>query len=254
MANTQKLFKPILGVIGGTAWPSTITYLEKIRAGVQQRLGGQHSPNLNLVSRDFEQLDAWMHTDNWPAVTGCLTQMAMDLRQQRADAIVILSNTLHKVADDIVRVVGPRPKLINIGEFTASYVKRLGLERVGFLGTEFTMKEDFIIRYFREQGIEVVTPAPEAMLGIDNLIFNELCNDKFNPNSRRFLFSQVAEMIDFYQIQAVILGCTELGLTMTREHWQEFCRVHQHEDWLDFPLIDSLDCHVEAIVDFCCGE
>lgn len=175
-------------------------------------------------------------------------------------ALVIFSNTLHKVAEDVVAATGI--PVIHIGEHAAKIAWSYSIEKIGFLGTKFTMQEDFILKYFRQENIEVYTPPVETMDGIDDIIFSELCRDKFEDNSREFLLRQVAEMIVRQGIEGVVLGCTELGLTLTKHHWEDFCRRNAAEltssskrdlaDLINLPFIDATQCHIDAIVAFFC--
>lgn len=252
---------PTLGVIGGTGWPSTQIYLQEIPRRVQEELGGLNSPNIVFKSRNFAQLDAWMHEGNWAAIRDLFIELASGMRVcDHIQALAIFSNTLHKVAEDVVAATGI--PVIHIGEHTAKIAWSYSIKKIGFLGTKFTMQEDFILKYFRQENIEVYTPPMEAMDGIDDIIFSELCRDKFEDNSREFLFRQVAEMIIHQGIEGVVLGCTELGLTLTKHHWEDFCHRNAAEltafggrdlvSLIDLPFIDATECHINAIVAFSC--
>lgn len=252
---------PTLGAIGGTGWPSTQTYLQEIPRRVQEELGGLNSPNIVFESRNFAQLDAWMHVENWRAIRDLFIELTLDMKEHdHIQALAIFSNTLHKVAEDVSTATGV--PVIHIGEHAAKIAWSYSLEKVGFLGTNFTMQEDFILKYFRQENIEVCTPPAEVMDGIDDIIFSELCQDKFEDDSREFLFRQVAEMVIHQNIEGVVLGCTELGLTMTKHHWEDFCRRNAAElttfsgcdiaSLIDLPFIDATECHIDAIVAFFC--
>ena len=146
---------PTLGIIGGTGWPSTVTYFQGIPRRVQQRLGGLNTPSIVFQSRNFAQVDQWMHEGNWGAVTGLFAELTLQMkRSSNIDALAILSNTLHKVAPKVAEIADV--PLIHIGECTAADVSEQGIDRVGFIGTKFTMQEDFILKCFRERGIEVL--------------------------------------------------------------------------------------------------
>lgn len=248
---------PTLGIIGGTGWPSTNIYLQEIPRRVQERLGGLNTPDIVFQSRNFAQIDAWMHEGNWDAVTGLLAEMALQMkRSSDIDALVVLSNTLHKVAPNVAEIADV--PLIHIGACTAQTVHDQGIDhRLGFIGTKFTMQEDFILWYFRERGIKVVTPPEEAMAEIDCIIFDELCQNQFKDDSRDFLFHQVTDMIGAHRIEGLVLGCTELGLTMTDDSWTTYCgrnRSVLRGIWghLVIPFIDATECHIEAITNYLC--
>lgn len=249
---------PLLGIIGGTGWPSTEIYLKKIPRRVQERLGGLNTPDIDFQSRNFAQIDAWMHEGNWDAVMNCLAEMALQMKKgSNIDSLAILSNTLHKVAPKVAEIAGV--PLIHIGACTAEVVHEQGIDRVGFIGTKFTMQEDFILQYFRERNIKVFTPPVDAMEGIDDIIFNELCQNEFKDESREFLFLQVAKMIEKHKINGVVLGCTELGLTMSSDGWIQFCshnraKLRKIWDSTALPFIDATDCHIESIVSYLCSR
>jgi len=248
---------PLLGIIGGTGWPSTEVYFKKIPRRVQERLGGLNSPNIVFQSRNFAQIDGWMHEGDWEAVTSCLAEMALQMKRgSNIDSLAVLSNTLHKVAPKVAEIAGV--PLIHIGSCAAQTVIDQSIERVGFIGTKFTMQEDFVLKHFRGRGIKVFTPPTASMDEIDRIIFNELCQNEFKDESRDFLFLQVAKMIERYKIKGVILGCTELGLTMTDQHWVKYCGsniivLRKIWDATAIPIIDATDCHIEAIVDYLCN-
>lgn len=251
---------PIIGLIGGTGWPSTEVYLHEIPRQVQKRLGGLNSPNVDFQSRNFAQIDEWVHEGNWEAVTGLLTEMALQMKKSsNISALAILSNTLHKVAPQVAKIADV--PLIHIGECTAKTVKGQRLHRVGFIGTKFTMQDDFILECFRNQGIKVFTPPEEDMNRIDEIIFRELCqgDGKVSTASRDYLFQRVVNLIAEKDIKGVILGCTELGLVMTQDNWSSFCsknRLLMGAVWQRtcIPFIDTTNCHIEAIVDYLCRE
>ena len=243
---------PNIGIIGGTGWSSTEIYLKEIPRRVQKKLGGLNSPNVVFMSKNFAQIDTWMHEGNWDAVKGLFTEMALQMRRNsKISALAVLSNTLHKVAPEVAEIAGV--PLIHIGDCTAKFACANCVERTGFIGTKFTMQEDFILKCFRTEGIEVFTPPKVVMDGIDEIIFNELCKNHFKEDSRDFLFHQVVEMISRHHIDSVVLGCTELGLTMTKEYWTDFCERNNIK-LRNFPFIDTTECHIEAIVTFCCNH
>jgi len=256
MSNTK--IHPTIGIIGGTAWPSTNIYLEKIPHRVQERLGGLNTPDIIFQSRNFAEIDEWMHEGNWEAVTGLFAEMTLQMKRcSDINSLVVLSNTLHKVAPKAAEIADV--PLIHIGDCTAKAVCDQGIKRVGFIGTRFTMQEDFILKHFREQGIEVFTPPAGSMERIDRIIFQELCQDRFNDDSRDFLFLQMAKMIERHKIEGIVLGCTELGLTMTTEHWIEYCADNEialRKIWSStaIPIIDTTDCHIDAIVEYLCSH
>lgn len=257
----MKNVHPTVGLIGGTGWPSTITYFEQVPRLVQEKLGGLNTPDIVFQSRNFAKIDEWMHEGNWEAVTGLFAELTLQMKKSSdIDALAVLSNTLHKVAPEAAEIAGV--PLIHIGECTAKVVQERDLKRIGFIGSKFTMQEDFVLEHFRERGIEVFVPPAAEMKAIDDIIFGELCQNKITgPNadkSRDFLFSQVARLIKRHKVEGIVLGCTELGLTMTNEQWTKYCGNHRSElrpVWglVALPFIDATKCHIDAIVAYLCS-
>ena len=205
-----------IGMIGGMSWESTSTYYREINEGIKNTLGGLHSAKIALYSVDFDEIEKLQHADDWEGTATILTQAAQAVEASGADFLLICTNTMHKVAPQIE--AGINIPLIHIADATAEQLRKDGVERVGLLGTRFTMEQDFYRdRLTRRFGIEVLIPEqPEREL-VHRVIYDELCLGKIEDNSRRKYLSIMAELAG-RGAQAIILGCTEIALLVQQQH------------------------------------
>ena len=205
-----------IGMIGGMSWESTSTYYREINEGVKNILGGLHSAKIALYSVDFDEIEKLQHADDWKATATILTQAAQAVEAGGADFLLICTNTMHKVAPEIE--TGINIPLIHIADATAEQLGKDGVERVGLLGTRFTMEQDFYRdRLTQRFGIEVLIPEqPEREL-VHRVIYDELCLGKIKVNSRREYLSIMAKLAE-RGAQAIILGCTEIALLVQQQH------------------------------------
>ncbi|MCO6059671.1 aspartate/glutamate racemase family protein [Pseudomonas sp. MOB-449] len=228
-----------LGVLGGMSWESTVTYYQLLNRGVRARLGGLHSAPLLLHSVDFAQIAAQQKAGEWDAAGRVLAEAARGLEGAGATALLLATNTMHKVAGAIEQAVDI--PLLHIGDAVGEELKTRGVERAALLGTRFTMQEDFYReRLERHFGIQVRVPGAEAMLEIDRVIFLELCVGRFLPEARAFYLDQLAQL-KAGGAQAAILGCTEIGLLL------EGCES-------PLPLVDSAERHVAMGLEWMLGN
>lgn len=218
-----------LGVLGGMSWESTVTYYQLLNRGVRERLGGLHSAPLLLHSVDFAQIAAQQKAGEWEAAGEVLARAARGLEGAGAAALLLATNTMHKVAVFIEQAVDI--PLLHIGDAVGQALRARGVERAALLGTRFTMQEAFYReRLDRQFGIQVLVPGAEAMAEIDRVIFQELCMGQFRPAAQAFYLDQLAQL-KARGAQAAILGCTEIGLLL------EGCDS-------PLPLVDSTERHV----------
>ncbi|MAJ54737.1 MAG: aspartate racemase [Gammaproteobacteria bacterium TMED107] len=205
-----------IGMIGGMSWESTSKYYREINQGIKNTLGGLHSAKIALYSVDFDEIEKLQHADDWEATATILTQAAKAVEASGADFLLICTNTMHKVAPQIE--AGINIPLIHIADATAEQLRKDGVERVGLLGTRFTMEQDFYRdRLTQRFGIEVLIPEqPEREL-VHRVIYDELCLGKIADNSRREYLSVMAKLAG-RGAQAIILGCTEIALLVQQQH------------------------------------
>jgi len=228
-----RLTMKTIGLLGGMSWESTQTYYRLINEGVKTRLGGLHSAKLVLFSVDFAEIEALQHKGDWAATADILSDAALSLEDAGADFLVIGTNTMHKVAPEIEQAI--RIPLLHIADATAQVLKQDGITRVGLLGTRFTMEQAFYRDRLEDAGIKVITPDEPQRDEIHRVIYEELCRGEINPQSRSAYLDIIASLSD-RGAQAVILGCTEIGLLISQAD-------------TDVPLYDTTAIHAAQAVE-----
>ena len=203
-----------IGLIGGMSWESTVTYYQMINEAVKDTLGGLHSAKILLYSLNFEEIEALQSSGQWEKAGEILADIARKLEQAGADCILICTNTMHKVADTVRAAVSV--PLLHIAEATADALTAGGISKVALLGTRYTMTEDFYKCKLVERGIEVLIPEAEDVELINSIIFDELCLGVISDASRQKMLSVIASLEE-KGARGVILGCTEIGLLISRQ-------------------------------------
>lgn len=201
-----------LGMIGGMSWESTATYYRLLNEGVKRRCGGFHSAKILMYSVDFAEIEAMQTAGAWHDMGTLLSQAAVRLETAGADVMMICTNTMHKVADQVQECISV--PLLHIADATAEKVKEDGITTVGLLGTAFTMEQDFYRRRLeRTYGLEVLIPQKDDRRTVHDIIYQELCQGQLRPESRTIYRDIVAGLGD-RGAEAVILGCTEISLLL----------------------------------------
>ncbi len=198
-----------IGLLGGMSWESTQTYYRLLNEGVKTRLGGLHSAKIVLYSVDFADIEALQHKGDWGATARILSDAALSVQKAGADFLMIGTNTMHKVAPEIEQAIGI--PLLHIADATAKVLARDGISRVGLLGTRFTMEQAFYRERLENAGIDVVIPDEPQRHLIHRVIYEELCLGQIVADSRR-AYLEVVDSLAERGAEAVILGCTEIGL------------------------------------------
>jgi len=162
-----------IGLIGGMSWESTALYYKLINEHVRERIGKLHSAPLLLYSYDFEEIKQMQYAGRWGEAAASLAEVARRLESAGARAIVLCTNTMHKLAPEIVSAVSV--PFIHIGDATAQRIRAKGYRRVGLLGTKFTMEEDFYVDRLRAHDLDVLVPPTEARADVNRIIYDELC-------------------------------------------------------------------------------
>ncbi|CAI1740684.1 putative racemase [Serratia ficaria] len=200
----------VLGLLGGMSWESTIPYYRMINEQVKERLGGLHSAKIVLYSVDFQQVERLQHQGDWEGAGQLLAAAAVSLRAAGAEALVICTNTMHKVAEAVELASGL--PLIHIADATARQVRQQDIRRVGLLGTRFTMEQEFYRgRLQQRHGIEVVTPVAADRDIVHRIIYEELCLGKVRDASRDE-YRRIISDLEQQGANGIIFGCTEIGL------------------------------------------
>ena len=198
-----------IGLIGGMSWESTVTYYQVMNETVRERLGGLHSAKILMESVDFADIAVHQFAEDWQSCARIVGDAAVRLERGGADFIVIGTNTMHKVAEDIeARLSVP---LLHIADLTADALREAGIGRVGLIGTRTTMAEPFYKARLEAQGFEVVAPDAAGMETVNRIIFEELCQGVFLEESRRECREVISDLVQ-QGAQGLILGCTEIGL------------------------------------------
>ncbi|UYO95220.1 aspartate/glutamate racemase family protein [Pollutimonas sp. M17] len=199
-----------IGLLGGMSWESTADYYREINQGIKKALGGLHSAKLVLYSVDFETIEKLQHAGDWKGAEAVLVKAAKRIEAAGADFLLICTNTMHKLADPIEQAICI--PLLHIADATAEALLEHGIKSVGLLGTAFTMEQDFYKgRLEQKYGLEVLVPdAPDRKI-VHDVIYQELCLGKVVPESRA-QYLRIIDALAARGAQAVILGCTEIGL------------------------------------------
>jgi len=199
-----------IGLLGGMSWESTLDYYRLINQGIKQTLGGLHSAKIILNSVDFQIIEKLQHQGDWAGTAEILIDAAKNVQAGGADFILICTNTMHKVAPEIEQAV--QIPLLHIADATGEQLKANNISTVGLLGTSFTMEQEFYKgRLEAKFGVNVVTPNIDDRAIIHDIIYKELCLGKIeNPSRNEYL--RIIQELAQQGSQAVILGCTEIGL------------------------------------------
>lgn len=199
-----------LGLIGGMSWESTVPYYRIINETVREHLGGLHSAQLLLYSVDFHDIEHLQAAGDWKAAGQVLARAAVALQTAGADALVLCTNTMHRVAPAIETAV--QIPLLHIVDATALRIRQHSVKTVGLLGTRFTMEQDFYTRRLRERhGISCVTPDAADRGSVHRMIYDELCVGRVRDESRVTVTSIIRRLVT-QGAEGIILGCTELSL------------------------------------------
>lgn len=228
-----------IGLIGGMSWESTVPYYQLINREVAARLGGLHSARILLHSVDFQEIEELQRLDRWEEAGRILGEAAAGLEGAGAAVLVLCTNTMHRVAPAIEARVGI--PLLHIADPTAEAIRAAGCQRVGLLGTRFTMEQAFYKARLEERhGLSVLVPPGPDRAIVHDVIYQELCRGEIRDGSRaeyrRILGDLVAQ-----GAQAVILGCTEIGLLVQAAD----CAV---------PLFDTTALHARAAAAWALAE
>jgi len=198
-----------LGLLGGMSWESTVPYYRVINERIRERLGGLHSAKLFLYSVDFAEIEALQMSGDWDTAGNVLADAAESLQRAGADALVICTNTMHKVAPAIAqRTTFP---ILHIADAAAARAIDAGIHRIGLLGTRFTMEQDFYRGRLADRGLDVVVPDAAGRNDVHRIIYDELCLGAVNDVSRK-RFRDVMRDLVARGAQGIILGCTEICL------------------------------------------
>ncbi len=199
-----------IGLLGGMSWGSTLLYYRAINEGIKQALGGLHSAELVLYSIDFARIEAQQQSGDWEGAGHVLSDAARRVQAGGADFLLICTNTMHKVAPQIEAAIDI--PLLHIADATAETMLRDGIQKVGLLGTGFTMEQAFYKgRLTDKYGLEVIVPDAADRDIVHRVIFDELCLG-VTAEASKAAYLRIIDDLASQGAQAVILGCTEIGM------------------------------------------
>ncbi|MCB8821126.1 aspartate/glutamate racemase family protein [Microvirga rosea] len=223
-----------IGLIGGMSWESSAQYYRIINEGVRERLGGVHSAQSLMFSVDFGEIERLQHDGEWRVLTDKMIEAAQRLERGGADFFLVCTNTMHRMADEVAAKVSI--PILHIADPTAEKIKAAGYNRVGLLGTAFTMEQDFYKgRLTAKHGLEVLVPEADDRAVVHQIIYEELVVGRVLAASREKYRAIIQRLIE-RGAEAIILGCTEIMLLV------------QAEDSA-VPLFDTTTLHAEAAVE-----
>jgi aspartate racemase len=227
-----------IGMVGGTGWVSTLEYYKLINQLVNDKLKGLNSARCILYSLNFEDIDDVFNKKNdMEGFYNIVFDAVKIVEKTGAECIVLCANTMHMLADALEKNI--EIPIIHIARAAAKEIKKLKLSKVGLLGTKATMEKDFYRKNLINDNIDVIIPEHEDREFINRTIFNELLKDIMDLKSKKRLL-EIIYKLKSQGAEGIVLGCTEIPLIIKQED-------------VDIPLIDTLTCHVNAIVDFSIG-
>lgn len=203
-----------IGLIGGMSWESTVTYYEQINQLVNQQLGGLHSAKILLASVDFNEIEAYQRSSEWEKNGNILADEAIKLEKGGADFILICTNTMHKVFDQVQEKISI--PILHIADATIAVLKEHQMKCIGLLGTKYTMEQAFYKVRIMNAEMAVLIPEDDAIDKVNAIIFEELVRGVVRQESKEEYLKIIARMIE-QGAQGIILGCTEIGLLITQD-------------------------------------
>ena len=224
-----------IGMIGGMSWESSLEYYRILNQTVSARLGGLHSARCILTSVDFAEIEVLQREGRWDESGQRMAAAAASLERAGADVVILCTNTMHKLVDDIQAAI--QIPFLHIADATAERVKAAGIQRIGLLGTRFTMEEDFYRgRLEQRHQLAVLTPPPTQRETVHRVIYDELCLGQIREESRAAYREIIADLAAA-GAQGILLGCTEIELLVRPED-------------STLPLFPTTRIHAEAAVDW----
>lgn len=224
-----------IGMIGGMSWESSLEYYRILNELAKEKLGGLSSAQCLMYSVDFGPIAELQHQNNWEELKNMMVDAGKRLEKGGADFIMICTNTMHKMADEVA--AGVAIPLIHIADTTAEEIKRLGLKKVALLGTRFTMEQDFYKgRLADKHGLKVITPEGEDLEHIHRIIYKELCLGMIQEESKNEYLRIIKKLID-QGAEGIILGCTEIPLLVKQKD-------------VTVPILDTTQLHAQAAIKF----
>ncbi|NVK87154.1 MAG: amino acid racemase [Gammaproteobacteria bacterium] len=227
-----------IGLLGGTSWHSSLDYYQLLNQKIAARVGGLHSADLVLRSVNFATFHQLQEQGAWDEIANAYSKDAIAMKSMGVEALVICANTMHQVAAEVERQSQlPVLHIATALQRSVKQIKPNETATLGVLGTEYTMTLPFYREALAQYGVAMLVPVAEQRQRVHQIIFSELVAGVVTAESRDFYLQQIKQLAE-QGADAVVLGCTEIGMLV-------------QQTMTDIPLIDSLQSHVDYIVDFC---
>lgn len=229
-----------IGLLGGFTWTSTLDYYKILNERIQEKAGGYNSFECIIHSVQFAGIMQLLGDKNWKGVEDMVALEARKVEQSGAEALVICSNTIAKVAPEVANQINI--PLIDIIEAAGSAIKKTGVKKAGFLGTGFTMRDTFYQNRLKEEyGVEAITPPENDIDYINRAILDELGKGIIKQETKIRFLEIMNNLKNKHQLEAMVLGCTEIPLLVKNED-------------CNYPLFNTLEIHVDAIIKSIFGD
>ena len=227
-----------IGLIGGLSWYSTTEYYRVVNESVQRHRGGHSSALIALQSLNFAEVRAMQQAEDWAAAGRLLGEAGLRCQHAGADFVLICSNLMHRVADEVQAAIDI--PLLHIADAIVDLARTYGWSQLGVLGARWVMEEDFYVGRLSAAGLGVHVPDSADRTTVDRVIFDELTQGRFRPESRA-AYTRIIERLAADGAEAVVLGCTEIGQLVG-------------PDDSPLPILDSMRVHAEAAADLALRE
>lgn len=224
-----------IGILGGMSNRATVEYYNFINEAVNQRLGGWEIAETLIVGCNFGNIEYFVRENQWEIAEQYLLEKALQAERGGADILICMSNTMHKVLNNIqAHIAIP---FLHIATPTANAIKQAGLKKVALLGTKPVMAETYMREQYEQARIDIIVPNEQQQVEIDTIIFDELVKNIINPSSKQKYIDICHELVQ-QGAEGVILGCTEIFLLIRERDFDQ-----------QLPLFNTTELHVDAVVD-----
>lgn len=220
-----------LGLIGGTSWHSTIDYYRYINQYVNDYFGDNTNPPLLVYTLNQSLVHQYQIESNWNAIADLLAEAGRSLQKAGAEMVMFCANTPHKVFPNVEKDIDI--PILHIADATADAIKLAKMKKVGFLGTKYSMVEDFVTQRIANNGIEVISPTkPDIIDELHRIIQKELTYGHITHKSKNYVINVVQTLVD-KGAEGVVLGCTEFPLLIKNTD-------------LQIPVFNTTEIHAKA--------
>lgn len=224
-----------LGLIGGTSWHSTIEYYRNINQAVNDHFGNNTNPPLLIFNQNQALIHQLQIEDNWSAIASLFIDAAKRLQKSGASALLFCANTPHKIFEEVESQISI--PIIHIVDATSNTILQEGLKKVCFIGTRFSMEENFLLNRFLKNGVNVAVPKDQNEIKeLHRIIQEELTFGNIDMNSKRFVIRSIETMVT-EGAEGVVLGCTEFPLMIK-------------ENDLNIPIFNTTKIHSQSAIQY----